>query len=209
MNPEAASALLGTWGYPLYVVLFLLTALGSPLTEDLLLLVGGYLIGAHVFSWPVTLGCAFSGVMGSDFLLYSFGRRLRAHSVRRGFVRLVIRPGRLRLAARWFSRYGQGVVFAARFLPGTRVIVFVSAGLRGMKPTRFLVLDGVAAAFWVPLVLAVGHWAGERIGGLGRTIEIVGDRVFWILAAVVGLHLARRWWLTRERRLVGDPDSEP
>jgi membrane protein DedA with SNARE-associated domain len=121
----------------------------------------------------------------------------------------VIRPGRLRLAARWFSRYGQWVVFAARFLPGTRVIVFVSAGLRGMKPTRFLVLDGVAAAFWVPLVLAVGHWAGERIGGLGRTIEIVGDRVFWILAAVVGLHLARRWWLTRERRLVGDPDSEP
>lgn len=209
MNPEAASALLGSWGYPLYLLLFLLTAFGSPLTEDLLLLVGGYLIGTHVFSWAPTATVAYVGILGADLCLFWFGRKLRAHTLNRGFVRHVIRPGRLRLAARWFRRFGQGVIFLSRFVPGTRVLVFVSAGLRGVRLTRFLVLDGLAAAIWAPLLLWAGHLAGERIGSLGRTLEIVGDRVFWILITIVAAYALRRWWLQRERAVVGAADGEP
>jgi membrane protein DedA with SNARE-associated domain len=197
VNPEAASALLGTWGYPLYLLLFLLTAFGSPLTEDVLLLVGGYLIGAHVFSWAPTATIAYVGILGADLCLFWFGRKLRTHTLSRGFVRHVIRPGRLRLAARWFKRFGDGVIFLSRFVPGTRLLVFVSAGLRGVRLTRFVLLDGLAAAAWAPLLLWAGHWAGERMGSLGRTLDVIGDRVFWILLAIAVAYALRRWWLQR------------
>lgn len=209
MTPEAASALLGTWGYPAYAVLFLATALGSPLTEDLLLLVGGYLIGAGIFSWGVTVPTAFGSVLTADLLLYGFGRKLRTHSLRRGFIRRVIRPGRLRIATRWFARLGDGLVLLARLVPGTRMVVFVSAGVRAIPLTRFLVLDALGAAIWVPSLLFLGERVGRQIGSLHRTLDLIADRILWLLLAAAVVYGLRRLWLRRERQLTGPADVEP
>jgi membrane protein DedA with SNARE-associated domain len=209
MTPEAASSLLGAWGYPAYLALFLATAFGSPITEDLLLLIGGYLIGTSVFSAPVTFATAYVGLLSADLTVYMFGRKLRSHKLRRRFIRHVIRPGRLRLAGRWFARFGDWIVMLARFLPGTRMLVFASAGLRGMSLVRFLLLDGLAAVVWVAAMLFVGERVGERIGDLDHAFGLVGDYVVWILLAVAAVAWARHWWLKEERKLTGPPDAEP
>jgi membrane protein DedA with SNARE-associated domain len=209
MTPETASALLGTWGYPAYLALFLLTAFGSPITEDLLLLVGGYLVGTRVFSWPLTFATAYVGLLVADGTVFTFGRKLRSHKLRRRFIRHVIRPGRLRLAGRWFARFGDGLVMLARFLPGTRMLVFAAAGLRGMPLLRFLLLDGLAAVAWVAAMLFLGERLGERIGDLDHTFSLVGDYVFWILLAMAAGAWVRHWWLKEERKLTGPPDAEP
>jgi len=209
MDPQLAADFLGTWGYPAFVVLLLATAVGSPLTEDLLLLAGGYLGGARVFSWPVAAPLALGGLLAADTLLYAFGRKLRTHSLRRGFVRRMIRPGRLRIATRWFARFGEGVVFLARLVPGTRMVVFVSAGLRGIPLWRFLALDGLAALIWVPLLLLIGEQLGERAGDLGRTLDWVGDRVLLLVGVALAAWLAHRAWVARERRRFGPSDAEP
>jgi membrane protein DedA with SNARE-associated domain len=209
MTPEAVTAFLGSWGYPAFLLLILLTAIGSPITEDLLLLAGGYLIGAHVFSWPVALPVAFAGVVTTDAMLHTYGRKLREHSLRRGFIRRIIRPGRLRLATRWFGRLGDWLVVVSRFVPGTRVLVFVSAGLRGMALWRFLLLDALAAAAWVPLLLWLGERLGQRIGGLHRVLNLAADRALQLVALVAAAYVLRRLWLRRERKLVGSLDAEP
>ena len=66
MTADAVAELLRAWGYPAYFLLFLAAAFGSPVTEDLLLLIGGYLIGAGIFVWPVTLPLALLGVVVTD-----------------------------------------------------------------------------------------------------------------------------------------------
>jgi membrane protein DedA with SNARE-associated domain len=197
MTHEEVAALLSTWGYPAYLLLFLASALGSPLTEDLLLLLGGYLIGAEVFTWSVALPVAVAGVTATDLLLYWFGRTLRQHSMRRGFIRRIIRPGRLRGATRWFTRFGDRVVFMARLVPGTRVVVFVSAGVRGIPVTRFLAYDLAASLLWAPLLLWIGAVLGERAGGFHALLEWVGDRILWLVLAVVTMVVVRHLWLTR------------
>jgi membrane protein DedA with SNARE-associated domain len=209
MSPEGVSAFLHTWGYPAYVLFFVATAFGSPLTEDLLLLVGGYLIGSGAFTWPLAFPLAYGGVLASDSILYTFGRKLREHSLRRGFLRRIIRPGRLRLATRWFARFGDGLVFIARFVPGTRIVVFASAGLRAVPLWRFLVLDGAAALLWVPLLLLIGERLGRRIGGLARTLDLIGDRIVWLILVVIVVYVLRRLWLAEERRIAGPPEAEP
>ena len=209
MTPESAAALLSTWGYPAYFALFLGAAFGSPLTEDLLLLLGGYLVGTHVFSWSVATPIAYAGVVSTDSILFAFGRRLRSHTLRRGWVRRVIRPGRLRVATRWFTRFGDWTVFAARLVPGTRMVVFVTAGLRGMPLRRFVAYDALASAIYVPVLLSAGARLGERFGTLGSTIDWVADRVLWLAAALLAVTIVRRLWLRRERQKYPSILEEP
>jgi membrane protein DedA with SNARE-associated domain len=192
-----AAALLGVWGYPAYLLLFIASAFGSPLTEDLLLLLGGYLLGVRIFDWPATLITAIAGVVATDVLMYGFGRKLRQHSLRRGFISRIIRPGRLRVATRWFARFGDRLVFLARLVPGTRLVVFVSAGLRGMPVWRFLLYDVSAVLLWVPALLWVGSALGEHVAAVQLMFRWVADRIAWVLASLAVIFLVRQAWLAR------------
>ena len=206
MTPDSTAAFLSTWGYPAFFALFVASAVGSPITEDVLLLVGGYLIGAGVFRWPLTFGLAYAGVLCADLLLYTLGRRLRAHTLRNGVLRKFIRPGRLRIATRWFARYGDRLVFLSRLTPGTRLVVFVSAGVRGMPLARFLAYDGLASLIWVPLLLWVGESLGERIGGFNTALEWMADRVFGVVIALIAMLALRHVWITRAAKRTTDEE---
>lgn len=195
MSPDPVAQFLGVWGYPAYVVLFLATAFGSPITEDLLLLTGGYLVSAGVFSWPIALPLSFTCVLATDATIYSLGRRLRTHSLARdGLVRRLVRPAHLRIATRWFGRFGDSVVFFARLLPGTRLLVFLTAGVRGMPFGRFVLIDALASVLYVPTLLYVGAKLGEQVGRVDRALDWVGDRVLWLIAVVAGVALLRFLW---------------
>ncbi len=202
MTADAVAQFLGTWGYPAYLVLFVAAAFGSPVTEDLLLLTGGYLVAAGIFSWPVALPFAFVCVLVADLIVYSIGRRLRAHSLTRGgWMRRLVRPAHLRIATRWFGRFGDRVVFLARLVPGTRLIVFLTAGVRAMPVTRFLLMDGLASLVYVPVLLLAGEKLGEQVGRVDRAIAWVGDRILWLTAVVAGLALVRWLWRRYLERL--------
>jgi membrane protein DedA with SNARE-associated domain len=71
---------------------------------------------------------------------------------------------------------------------------------------RFVMLDALASAIWVPLLLLAGNALGERIGGLHRGIEWVTERIQWIILFVLIGFLLRRLWLNRERKML-PPDN--
>lgn len=205
MGPDGAAELIGTWGYPAYVLLYLGTAFGLPLSEDVLLLVGGYLVGTGLFGWTTTLVLSYVSLLTTDLIVYGYGRKLRAHSLRRGPVRRFVRPARLRIATRWFARFGEKIIFVARLVPGTRLIVFLCAGIRAVPVARFLLYDGLAALLWVPLLVAVGTKIGRRLGDAQRLLEWIGSRATWILLAIGLLVLIRHLVLVRRPPLA---DSE-
>ena len=201
MAPDPVAQVLGTWGYPAYVFLFAATALGSPVTEDLLLLTGGYLVAAQVFSWPVTLPLSYACVLMTDGILYGLGRYLRTHSLKRGgWLRRIVRPAQFRLATRWFGRFGDGIVFVARLVPGTRLLVFLTAGARAMPLWRFYLMDGLASLVYVPALLFAGARLGERIGDIDRALEWVGERVLWVALAIAAAAVVRHVWRRRLRK---------
>lgn len=204
MTPAAVAAFLEEWGYQAYIALFLLTPLGSPVTEDILLLVGGYLVAEGVFRTDVALPLAMGGMIASDVTLYWFGRYLRTHSQRQGLVSRLVRPARVRQATRWFSRFGDRAVFFSRLLPGTRVICFVGAGMSGVRPSRFVLYDVLGTLVWAPLLMFVGIRLRDRLGGLGDVLRWVEQRVFWLAVALVVFVVARQYWLRHGRRTRND-----
>jgi membrane protein DedA with SNARE-associated domain len=201
MDAGAATQFLGTWGYPAFVGLLIVTAFGSPLPEDLLLLAGGYLISVDVFSWPLAFPLAMVGVTGSDTLLYLAGRQIRQRSTLQGRVSRLVRPGRLRLAARWFGRFGDWAIFVSRLVPGTRTLVFVAAGMRRVHPLKFCLLDALGALVWITLLFMAGAFLGEHLGDLSNAIRLIRQSVIWIIVGLLLLVLLRIWWGREESKL--------
>jgi membrane protein DedA with SNARE-associated domain len=196
----AAPEFLQTWGYPALFLLLLLTAAGSPIPEDLLLVATGYLIYTGVFAWTVAAPVAFGGVVGSDVVLYTIGRHVGERTRRRLEAR-ILSPRRIRLATRWFARFGPWAVFVARLVPGTRTLVFVTAGLSGLPLGRFVAYDMLGTLVWVPLVLLLGYLFGAQIGDLGNVVTWVQRRAVWIIAAMLLLLALWLVWGREESKL--------
>lgn len=192
--------LLSLWGYPALLLLLILTGVGFPIPEDLLLLTAGYLVFSDIFQWPAALAVSLIGVIVSDLMLYSAGRHLAWNAMRNSEPRVLSRE-RLERATRWFDRFGDRVVFIARLLPGTRAMVFVSAGVRSVSMGSFLRHDALGASLWVPSVLAVGYASGTHIGNIESAIAWGSSGGVWIAAVAIVLLLLWQSWGREESKL--------
>jgi membrane protein DedA with SNARE-associated domain len=192
VDPLVIADFLATWGYLALLALLLLTGIGSPLPEDLLLLIAGYLVYAGTMSWLPALAVAMTGVVGSDMVLYAAGRHL-VWRPRASLEGRVLSPGRLRRVTWLFDRIGASAVFVARLIPGTRALVFVTAGVRGLPASRFLAADVLGALLWVPFLLIVGHRFGPHIGSLSEFAAWTERGALWLAGA--GLILFTLWLL--------------
>jgi len=200
LDTSGIADVLANWGYPAFLILLCATGIGSPIPEDLLLLSGGYLISAGVFSWQLALPLALIGVVASDLMLYGLGRRMRTRKLS-GWAERIIPMARLQRSAPWFAKAGAAAVLCARLVPGTRAIVFISAGLQGIRPALFLAFDVLGSLIWVPLLLWIGTAIGEEIGGLSALLAGISRAAFWVVLAAVLLLVAWRVWRTEESKL--------
>jgi membrane protein DedA with SNARE-associated domain len=182
LDPDTLSSLLDTWGYAALLLLLVLSGVGSPVPEDLLLLTAGYLVYTGVFAWPIALPVSAAGVITSDVILYAAGRHLAWHSAGWSDDAL-LSPQRLQRATRWFARLGDPVIFLARLVPGTRAVVFLTAGAQGVPIGRFLRYDVLGAVIWVPGMLLLGSASGNTLGDLSEVVAWLSHSALPLMAA--------------------------
>ncbi|HVX86638.1 MAG TPA: DedA family protein [Phycisphaerae bacterium] len=139
------------------------------------------------------------GVLAGDSVVFSIGRRgVTGTSFVARHLQKVLHSKRREKVERHFARHGNWTVFAGRFFPGARSIVFAFAGMSRMSYLRFLAIDGMAAAISVPLFIFVGFRFAGKIESIFHSIDHVRHIVIPIVAvlAIGGLAL----WLVRRRR---------
>jgi membrane protein DedA with SNARE-associated domain len=139
-------------------------------------------------------------VVISDVMLYSAGRHLAWRSMRWSDSRVLSRE-RLARATGWFDRIGDPLVFIARLIPGTRAMVFISAGARALPVSSFLRYDVLGASVWVPSVLVIGHASGSHIGDVEMVMAWVSRSAVWMIAIVSVLFLIWLSWGREESKL--------
>jgi len=193
VDPSIVSSLLETWGYVALLLLLILNGVGSPIPEDLLLVTAGYLVFVEVFHWPLALAVSAIGVVVSDLILYSAGRHAAWRSSRYADDSLLT-PERLRRATRWFKRLGHRLIFVARLIPGTRAIVFLTAGAHGVPVWSFLRYDFLGVALWVPAMLGIGHASGATVGDLDDALAWLSQSAMWAMCAAAFLLILWLSW---------------
>lgn len=189
---ESLTNLTGGVAYAIIFGILVACGLGFPLPEDLPLIATGYLVWDGTMSWLPAVTITLVGVLVGDSILFFIGRRLGLKFLEQGKLDSFVKPKKVRRTKAYFRKYGDKIVFFARFVAGFRAAAFFLAGALKMKYTRFLWLDGLAALLSVPIWIALGygmgHWFGheislmlEKMGHLKTAFSLV---VFTIVGVV-------------------------
>ncbi|MBL9189637.1 MAG: VTT domain-containing protein [Opitutaceae bacterium] len=185
-------------------------ALATLLTEDLTCIAAGLLVarGSLAF-WPAT-GACYAGILCGDLLLVLMGRTIGRPALRVSPLKWWLSEELVARAERWFTRRGPGIVFATRFMPGTRVPTYFAAGVLRAPFFRFAGWFAIACALWVPLLVGTATWLGTRATEMLATWTsavpaLLGAGLVAWCVAQLGLAMAtwrgRRLLLGRWRRL--------
>ncbi len=131
----------------------------SYLSEDLACIVAGLLAAGGAITLLEGVVFAFIGIYTGDMLVYLSGRWAR-RGKERWFRKM--QSARMAQASRWFEKHGALAVVGARFVPGTRFPVFLSAGISRMRFGLFALLLLGSALVWTPALTSLAWWGGER-----------------------------------------------
>jgi len=181
-----------------YLIIFgILVAcgLGFPLPEDIPLIATGYLIWDGTMEWVGALAITILGVLIGDSILFFIGKKLGLAIIEKEKFQTFIKPKKIRRARAYFRKYGDKIVFFARFVAGFRAAAFFLAGAMKMKYRRFLWLDFLAAILsvpiWVGLGFALGHYFGSEIAEILRNVKHLKNYVMIIIFGIVFIVILR------------------
>jgi membrane protein DedA with SNARE-associated domain len=179
--------------------LLLLCGLGLPIPEDISLIAGGYLAHLGTVDLHRIFLVCFVAVLGGDSLAFGLGRGFGTKLLASRFTHRYFTPRRQRRVRAYFRTYGSKVVFVARFLPGLRFSIFLSAGMLHVKPHVFLVYDAMAALLSVPVLVYSAWYFGDQIDSV---IKWSRRSEYGILAlvGVAALYLAIKVYRKRKSR---------
>ena len=156
---------LGRWSYLGLFVVLLAAGLGVPLPEDIPLVVSGWLVYHGHADLRLMIGTGLIGVLLGDTLLFYMGRRYGMHLVEHRWFRRVAKPWLVEKARAKYQAHGAKILFAARFMPGLRSALFLTAGTFRIPFWKFIFIDGFAAAISVPTWVWVSYKFSGRVEG--------------------------------------------
>lgn len=156
--------LTGGGAYGIIFGVLVACGLGLPLPEDIPLVATGYLIWDKTMSISGALLVTLLGVLVGDSILFYLGRKIGPAIFFRQGNRSLFSPKRMSRARAYFRKYGDKIVFFARFVVGLRAATFFVAGAMRMRYRRFVILDGLAAILSVPIWIGLGYFLGFKWG---------------------------------------------
>ena len=153
-----------------------------------------------------TLMRLMAGVLAGDATMFLIGRLYGPRVRRLKFVRKILTPSRFRMVQGKFARYGNWVLFVARFLPGLRSPIFLTAGMTRRIPFwRFLLLDGLAALISVPVWVYLGYFGAYNRDWLMEMVHR-GQHGVFVALGILAVVIAAVWW-RRHRRAALPPEA--
>jgi membrane protein DedA with SNARE-associated domain len=182
-------------------------AVATFISEDLTTILAGLLVARDQLDFTTAVIACTLGIWVGDGGLWALGRLFGRPALRLPVFRSWITPDSVARAERWFDKRGLRVVIVSRFIPGSRVAAFFTAGMLGAKASWFLGWALAAAVVWTPLLLGAAIIAAPEIErGIANFLDLQGAwrfaaplLSFAVLVSVLrALELASDW---RARRL--------
>ncbi|MBQ9600820.1 MAG: DedA family protein [Neisseriaceae bacterium] len=181
------------FGYLAVFFVLVLCGFGIPIPEDVTLVVGGVISGLGYTNVHVMFVVGLFGVLVGDGLIFMLGREYGEQILRVKPIARLMPPKRYAQVQQKFDKYGNRVLFVARFLPGLRTPIFLTAGMSGrIKFWQWLLMDGLAALISVPIWIYLGNYGAENKDWLLEQIHRFQHMLYIVF--VIGLLWFWRYW---------------
>ncbi|TMM01926.1 MAG: DedA family protein [Actinobacteria bacterium] len=148
------------WAYLIVSLLAYLDALVPVVPSETSVITAGVVASAGDLSLPVVVAGAASGAFLGDNTAYFIGHRFGTRINERFFSGEKARK-RTEWAQQQVSERGGELIAIARFIPGGRTVVTLSAGTLGYPWRRFVLFDAAAALGWALYASLLGYFGGH------------------------------------------------
>jgi membrane protein DedA with SNARE-associated domain len=191
-------AIFTDYGYFAVFFVLLICGFGVPIPEDITLVSGGIIAGLGFADVHKMFLVGMLGVLLGDSTMFTLGRVFGERILNFPPIRRLLPPHRFAHVQEKFAKYGNWVLFVARFLPGLRSPIFVSAGMtRRISYLRLVMTDGAAALISVPIWVYLGYFGADNREWLMKWIERgqTGLMTFTglLLVSLLGWYLINRY----------------
>jgi membrane protein DedA with SNARE-associated domain len=177
---------------------------GLPISSEIVVPLGGALASQGKLSFVLVVIVSSLANLTGSLIAFYLSRRYGERVVLSKAGRLLgLHRGHLRLANRFFGRFGLWAVFAGRLVPIVRTYISFPAGISRIGYPTFI---GATLAGAVPWNFALA-FAGYKLGEHYQQVESFLRPVIIPAAIVVVVLLAAGWWFGR--RLGEDEAAEP
>ena len=187
----------GTYGYIFMFALLLICGFGFPMPEDVVLVTGGLLASRGITDFSITVAITMAGVLIGDGIVFSIGQKMGPKLKETKFFKRIMSSQREKQVMKWFSKYGDRVIFFARFAPGLRMPLFLTAGIYQVSKWKFFCLDGFAAIISVPVWIWVGYFFGSNLEVLGEKMHQMQVGLYSALGVLLAVILGI-WFLKKK-----------
>jgi len=132
------------------------------------------------------LASAVLGIWGGDVGLYWIGATLGDRLEQSKWVKRFVSPEAYSRARSWFEQRGTATIILSRFIPGSRLPLYVAAGALKQPARLFASVTGICAIVWVSTI-----YLASRFGAISLLSR---DRSFIVFAVAF---LAGPWVLAK------------
>jgi membrane protein DedA with SNARE-associated domain len=162
-------------------------------SEDLTCIAAGLLIQrGEVAIIPAIVACVV-GIFAGDMALWALGRGLGRAVFGRPWMARRLRGRTWTEISNWLDRHAAGAIVASRFTPGTRLPLYVVAGVVGTPAAAFALWSLTAVLLWTPTIVLMTAAFGEtfaapiaRLLGPGITARVVAAAALILLVRALG-----------------------
>ena len=121
----------------------------------------------------VGFASAFLGIWAGDMGLYVLGSKLGGKLTQSMWMRRFLSIESLAKAQSWFERRGALAIILSRFIPGSRLPLYVAAGALRQPARIFGAVTGLCAIVWVGAIFAVSRTTVVTRLGSGKSVAAV------------------------------------
>lgn len=172
----------GFEAYALILGVLFICGMGVPIPEDITLISAGILAGQGQISFTGAMIAGLVGVMIGDTILFLVGQKYGKRVFTWPVFNKIFTEERIRGAEERITKHAKKICFLARFMPGFRAPIFLTAGIMKVPFKTFFFQDGFAALISVPIWIYLGYWFAENIG---RALKIAKEINFVIIGTIL------------------------
>ena len=184
----------------IYLVFFLVAYFENivpPIPGDVLVAFGGYLAAESVIGFvPVLILTTIASVIGFMSMYWigsRWGVQIKQKKSRFWLLRFIPLEY-LNKVRDWMQRWGMGVVLANRFLPGTRSVISITAGLSHTRITPTVIYSTISSILWNGILLGFGWVVHENWRLIGEYLSVYGKVILGVIGFIILFKLGRYYY---------------
>ena len=160
------------YGYLAVFLVLLLCGFGLPIPEDITLVSGGIIAGLGFANLQVMMFVGMIGILLGDSIVFLMGYYSSEKFLKLRFIKKILTKERFQKVEEAFGKYGNFVLFMARFMPGLRMPIYFTAGTtRKVSYVQFFIIDFIASIISAPLWVYLGYYGANNKDWILETVK--------------------------------------